>query len=372
MPFKVVLDTNVYSSDKYRLGQGFKTLGRLCKGGHAEVLLPFIVRREFETQLDANAADTLSNFEKSSKKLANSPIPADLRGALDELIDTFKARKQDVLQSHLLSFGEWIQEYGVEERALNGEHAIAAMENYFNIGPPFKALKVREDIPDALLYQEVVYLAKDQPLIFICNDTKLVESILGVPNITHFSDLNSFLASEAVQGVIAQGAASDAEDLLLHLKQFAATHNNSLATYVSHRGAEDLAGTHFSSASLPGDDREAYIYMFGSLDDVEFDWDNATYHGEMVYVVPFAGQGDFNITYYVPKWDVEQVEQRGGSYSYHNDYVVEVDEEAALWVRGMLRIKIADDYEPGDDLEDAIEELNIDEVDSPTLVEDAH
>lgn len=372
MPLRVVLDTNVYSSDKYRLGQGFKTLGRLCKDGHAELLLPFIVRREFETQLDVNAAEALSSFEKSCKKLANSPIPADLRASLDELVCTFKARRQDVLDSHSLNFSEWMLEHDVEERPLNGEHAVAALENYFNIGPPFKALKVREDIPDALLYQEVAHLAKDQPLIFICNDTKLVEAIAGVPNIRHFSDLNGFLASEAVQEVVALGAATDAQDLLVRLKQFAAAGDSALSTYVSDHGAEDLAGTYFTSPSLPGDDREAYIYMFGSLDNVDFDWDNATYHGEMVYVVPFAGLGEFNITYYVPKWDVEQIEQRGGSYSYHNDYVVEADEEATLQVTGTLRIKIADDYKVGDDLDEAIEALSIDEVDSPTLVEDAH
>ncbi|QNN76821.1 DUF4935 domain-containing protein [Pseudoxanthomonas mexicana] len=371
MPLKVILDTNVYTSDRFRQGQGFKTLSTLCTNGHTEVLLPHIVKREFETQLDANAAKVIAEFEKASKQLARGPIPKDLRAELDTLREKFKTRKPEVIGSHAASFAEWQQAHGVSELALNGDHAVAAMLNYFTGGPPFKSAKKRDDIPDALLYQQVVDLAQQGPIVFVCKDATLSASVGGIANITHYADLNSFVASPQIQAVIAQQeAAENATKLLQRLKAFAADLPNALTEYVSDHGAEDLASTHFSSPSIPGDDREAYIYMFGSLYDIEFDWDSASYHGDMVFVVPFSGEGEFNITYYVPKWDVEEIDNRGGSYSYHNDYVVEADEEAALWVNGRLRIKLADDYQPGDELEDAIEELTIDEVDPPVLVED--
>lgn len=370
MPITVILDTNVYSSDKYRLGQGFKTLGRLCQNGHVEVLLPYVVKREFETQLDANAAEVLASFEKSSKKLANSPIPADLRVALDALNARFKERKQEVIASHAAHFANWRQENAVNELALRGEHAISAMQAYFTGAAPFQSLKKRDDIPDAMLYQQVLDLAQQDPVIFVCNDQNLAASLGENENITRYIDLNALIASPEVQAIIAQQDVADVAALLQRLMAFAAEPPNRLTEYVSDHGAEDLASTHFSSPSIPGDDREAYIYMFGSLYDIEFDWDSATYHGDMVFVVPFAGEGEFNITYYVPKWDVEEIDNRGGSYSYHNDYVVEADEEAALWVKGRLRIKIFDDYTPGDGLEDAIEELTIDDVDPPVLIED--
>lgn len=78
----------------------------------------------------------------------------------------------------------------------------------------------------------------------------------------------------------------------------------------------------------------------------------------------------FNISYYVPKWDVEQIERRGGAYRQHNDYVVEVEKEAELSVSGAPRVVVAGDYQASDELEDAVEELGIDWVDSPILAED--
>ena len=371
MPLKVVLDTNVYSSDKFRLGQGFKTLSSLCQNGHVDVILPYIVRREFETQLDTNAAEILGDFEKASKRLAASPIPGDLRAELDELRDKFKARKQEVIGSHAAKFAIWRQEHAVNELTLSGDHAVAAMENYFAAGAPFKSAKTREDIPDAMLYQAVVDLANAGSVIFICNDHKLAASVADIGSITHYGDLNGFLASTEVQAIIAQHETADnVANLLLRLKVFAEASPNLFTEYVSDHGGEQLAGIRFSSPSVPGDDREAYIYQFGNLYDIEFDWDSSAYHGDLVYVVPFAGEGVFNINYFVSKWDAYEVESRGGSYRYHNDYVVEADEEAELWVTGMLRIKVSDTYTPEDDLEDAIEEMSIDSVDAPRLIED--
>lgn len=49
---------------------------------------------------------------------------------------------------------------------------------------------------------------------------------------------------------------------------------------------------------------------------------------------------------------------------------MEADEEAELWVTGMLRIQVSDEYTPEDDLADAIEEMSIDSVDAPRLIED--
>lgn len=371
MPLKVVLDTNVYSSDKFRLGQDFKTLGGLCQNGHVEVMLPYIVKREFETQLDTNAAEIMAGFEKFSKRTVGGPIPADLRTELDALIAKFKARKQEIVQSHRVHFDAWRHDHAVHDLAFDGVHAAAAMENYFTAGPPFQLAKNREDIPDAMIYQDILKVAADGPVVVICKDKKLTKAVVNIANVTHYPDLNGFIASAEVQAIIAQQeAANNAANLLQRLKDFTAIVPNLLTEFVSDHGGEQLAGTRFSSRSIPGDDREAYIYMFGSLYDIEFDWGGATYHGDLVFVVPFGAEGIFNINYFVPKWDVHEIESRGGSYRYHNDYVVEADEEAELWVTGMLRIKVSDRYTPEDDLEDVIEEMSIDSVDEPCLVED--
>jgi hypothetical protein len=372
MPITVILDTNVYSSDKFRLGQPFRTLGGLCKSGHVKLLLPYIIKREFETQLEANAAEMVSGFQKAAKRLAASPIPNGFRGELDGVIATLKAQQQEVVGSHKAHFLAWLKEHAVTELPLSGEHAVAAMENYFLAGPPFKSAKNRDDIPDAMIYQALIELVDEGPVVFICNDLGLKSAICGIGAVTQHKDLNEFIASNDVQTFIAEQDAivERPEVLLKHLTELASTSPNLLVEFVSEHGGEGLASTHFSSPSIPSDDREAYISLFGSLDDVEFDWSRAAYHGGSVIVVPFSAEGEFGISYYVPKWDAEEIERRGGSYSYHNDYVVEADEQALLAVKGTLRIKVSEGFKPGDDIADAIDEMTIETLDKPVLVED--
>ena len=371
MPIRVILDTNVYSRDKFRIGQGFKTLGNLCKSGRVEVLAPFIVMREFETQLDANATDAVAGFEKFGKRLAASPIPNDLRGELDGFLAKLKERRGEVIESHRADFLRWLDDCGAIKLELDGAHAVSAMQGYFSAAPPFQSVKSRADIPDAMIYQAVLEAASSGPVVFVCGDKNLTKAISAAPQVTHHNDLSEFLASKEVQDILTeQEEEALATEVLKQLKELSTTSPNQLDGFVSEYGGEGLAGTSFCSPSIPGDDREAHIYMFGSLDDVEFDWEIAVYHGDRTYVVPFSGNGEFNITYYVPKWDVAEIEDRGGSYSYHNDYVVEADEAALLSVRGTLRVKISDEFEAGDELSDAIDEMAIDSVEEPILAED--
>lgn len=408
MPLRVVLDTNIFRNDPFRQSQGFKTLGHLCTTGKIELFLPEIVRREFETQLDADDTDALAKFKKAAADLLERPVPADIKAAIGDLIKNLEAKKEEVAQASAASFNAWTKEHKVKHIPLSGDHALAAMGAYFTAGKPFKVAKERKDLPDAMIYQSLLQLLAEGPLVLVCSDGKLSEACGSVDGVTVHQSLKELIASEVVQALIVQdeapkkatqetevqstataGSWAEAEvispaaldvqylqtgqsikAIIEGLKQLSLKDSNALTSYVSSHGGESLATTTFNSPSIPGDDREAYIAMFGDLDEVEFEWEQAAYHGNSIYIVPFQATGYFNISYYVPKWDVEQIESRGGSYHQHNDYVVEAEEEAELHVSGALRIVVAGDYQAGDELENAIEELEIDSVDSPMLAED--
>lgn len=408
MPLRVVLDTNIFRSDIFRRSQEFKTLGKLCMAGKIEIVLPEIVRREFETQLQADGDEALTKFNKAASELLERAVPADIKAATDDLVKNLGARKYEVAQAPIASFGDWTKVHGIKHLPLSGDHAVAAMDAYFTAGKPFKAAKERKDLPDAMIYQSLLQLVAEGPLVLVCHDGRLKEACSSVDGVTVYQNLKELIASNAVQILIVEdeapkkatqeddaqstatagswaeaevisAAALDAQYLqtgqsikaiIEGLKQLSLKDPNALTSYVSSHGGESLASTTFNSPSIPGDDREAYIAMFGDLDEVEFEWEQAAYHGNSIYIVPFQATGYFNISYYVPKWDVEQIESRGGSYHQHNDYVVEAEEEAELHVSGALRIVVAGDYQAGDELENAIEELEIDSVDSPMLAED--
>jgi len=408
MPLRVVLDTNIFRSDIFRRSQEFKTLGHLCTAGKIEIVLPEIVRREFETQLQADGDEALTKFNKAASELLERAVPADIKAAIGDLVKNLGARKEEVAQAPIASFGDWTKVHGIKHLPLSGDHAVAAMAAYFTAGKPFKAAKERKDLPDAMIYQSLLQLVAEGPLVLVCYDGRLKEACSSVDGVTVYQNLKELIASNAVQTLIVEdeapkkatqeadaqstatvGSWAEAEVIspaaldaqYLHtgqsikaiiegLKQLSLKDPNALTSYVSSHGGESLATSTFNSPSIPGDDREAYIATFGDLEEVEFEWEQAAYHGNSIYIVPFQATGYFNISYYVPKWDVEQIESRGASYHQHNDYVVEAEEEAELSVSGALRVVLASDYQTGDELEAAIEELEIDSVDSPMLAED--
>lgn len=394
MPLRVVLDTNIFRSDTFRRSQEFKTLGHLCTAGKVEIVLPEIVRREFETQLHTDGADALAKFKKAASELLERTVPAEIKAAIDDLVKNLEAKKEEVAQAPTASFDEWTKEHGVKDLPLSGDHALAAMDAYFTAGKPFKAAKDRKDLPDAMIYQSLLQLAAEGSLVLVCTDGRLKEACSSVDGVTVYQNLKELISSDVVQTLIVEDeapkkTAHDAElqatanatswaeaevfspkAIIEALKQISLKDSNALTSYVSSHGGESLATTTFNSPSIPGDDREAYVEMFGNLENVKFEWEQAAYHGNSVYIVPFQATGDFIISYYVPRWDVEQLESRGASYRQHNDYVVEAEEEAELSVSGALRVVVERDYQAGDELEDAIEELEIDSVDSPILAED--
>lgn len=403
---RVVFDTNIYRGDKFRRGQAFKTLTTLLDGGRVELHLPYVVRREFETHLDLESAEKLQALKKASADLLDRPLPEDVREHLVALDVLVEGCKDSLIRFACDDFRLWLGQAGVKDLPLTGEHVLEAMKSYFVAEPPFKEAKRRDDIPDAMVYQSLVEFTKDGPVAFVCNDGRLAEASDKLANITRFKGLSEFIASKAVQsliieneiaktqgvegagvvegdireapdqnGVEVEGALEDVgqsvKDILAGLQTLTLSTPNAITNFVSEHAGDQLAGETFYSPSLLSDDRMAYIYMFGALQQVEFDWDSAAYHGDATYLVHFKGKGLFNINYYVSKWDAHLVEERGASWKYHNDYVVEADEEASLLVSGTLRIVIASEIDEDEDLVDAIEDMEIDSVDEPALSEDA-
>ena len=346
-----------------------------------------IVRREFETHLHAEDAKAADNFKKAAKDLLKRPVPADIKAAIDNVVKNLEARTDEVAQVSTASFDAWTKENGVEDMPLSGNHVLAAMNAYFTAGKPFKTVKERENLPDAMIYQSLLQLVAEGPLVLVSFDGNLSKACTNVDDLTVYKTLQKLIASDAVQTLIIEDEApkkaiQEAEIQYMHmsqsikaiierLKHLSCEYKNVLTSYISSNVGESLATTIFKSPSIPGDDREAYILSSDVLDEVNFEWEQAVYHGNSIYMVPFQAIGYFYIRYYVSKWDVKDIENRGAIYSEHNDYLVKAEEDAQLSISGALRILIASNYQANDELEDAIGELKIDSVDSPLLAEDA-
>jgi PIN domain len=380
MPIRVVLDTNVYTNDKLRRSEPFKSLGRLLKTGDLKLILPFIVMREFQTQLRASNSDDIANLLKSGRALIDRGIPDDLKTALQVLLLKF-ADRQEQVEGHAQSeFDHWLAENAVAQHGLSADLSKKAMEAYFTGQAPLVSPKDRKHIPDSFLYQALAELAAEGAVCFVSHDNQLREHCAKIVKVEVFESLTKFIAAEQVQSLIVEEEVSQSSDrastsgskknVLKRLQHYAEI-NPHIKTYVAEHGAEMVAGTTFRSRSIPGNDQEAYVQMFGHLDDIELSWDEAVYMGDSTFVVPYAGTGEMLIEYYLNKADTWQVEDRHVSLTDHNNHVWEVQENCSVTIHGVLSIELDEDFESVLDIAEALQDLEIDSIESVCLEEDA-
>ncbi|RYH65645.1 MAG: hypothetical protein EON54_05455 [Alcaligenaceae bacterium] len=400
MPLRVVLDSNIYTGDKLRKGEPFKTLARMCKKGDVLVILPYIVEREIQTQLAAGSKDDVIAFLKSGKELLSRGVPDDVGAVLGAAINLLNDRQNDVVAHAQVLFDQWGIENNVAKHGLSADLSRKAMEAYFTGQAPLTSPKDRKHIPDAFLYQAIVELAGEGPLFVVSQDNQLRNQCANIPDVEVFENLTSFIASAPVQGLIVEEdvlqsivqvgswmeaemvapvpsnaekvekATVDVKTILERLRQYANS-DPFIKNYVAEHGAEDGAGQTFRSRSVPGDDGEAYLQSYGPLDEVELYWDDAAYMGDSTYLVPYRGTGEMLVEYYLRKSDWHEVDGRKVSFTDHNDYVFEVEEERGVTVDGLLRIELDDDAISSDDISTSIQSIEIDSIENVALEKDA-
>ncbi len=367
---KIILDTNIFTRDKARKMQNFTTLARLCAAGQIDLIVPYMVKREFETQLDVYAGDLTTRFKKSAKELLGGPAPREFLDAVKSAVEMFEKQQQTIVNSYRNDFNLWLINCQATEHAIGLHHVQAALESYFTGSEPYRSAKSREDIPDGLIYQAIEEFASTGTVAFVSADKQISSAAKKLRSVSHYKDLSTFIASKEIQDLIADldnARFESITDMLVGMLD-----DNPLVGFLVDRGGEKLPGTYLHSYSIPSDDKEAYIESFGDLEHVELNWADLIYHGGMVYTIPFKAFGTFDISYYVSNYEIHRVEERGGSFSIHNDYVVEAHESTNLRVSGTLRFQISHDLSPDDPIEDAIEKISVDAFDEPMLLEDEH
>ncbi len=76
----VVLDTNIFSSDRRRNSGAFRAFARLCKGGKVKLHVPFVVRNEFLSQQKQEVRKLLKDFRRIAHELSTITLHDEISG----------------------------------------------------------------------------------------------------------------------------------------------------------------------------------------------------------------------------------------------------------------------------------------------------
>ena len=146
----LVLDTCIYSRRPRLDSKEFLLLKGMAASGKIILHVPFVVEREFTTQLEHDQREKLqSAIKQVSRALSfepHGPHSEKLAGQLRSLKSAFS----ELVQERAEAFINWLAEAGAVRHPLTLEQALEAMEAYFTGAPPLKQPKVRKDIPDLI------------------------------------------------------------------------------------------------------------------------------------------------------------------------------------------------------------------------------
>lgn len=368
--YRVVLDTNIYRSNPRRDNLPFSALSRLCKADVVQLFVPYIVLREFQTQQSTQGKKQLAALVSAARSLGNQPgTPEDLSPQLAQLIDQLTAREAEIASGTEEYFLGWIKDNKANVVDLSASQAQSAMEAYFVGDTPLKEPKVRNDIPDALIFQAVRELAAS-PLTFVCEDEKLRNACASIAGVTVFSSLPAFIESAGVQDEIKELDVIQKIGPIVDAMEKFEEETLEFTSTVRNKVGEALMWKKIESRSIPDDNHEATISGYSEPEDIELDFDEAAYFGGGEFGIPFRATLQVEGFYYLFKGDVYRAEDRRVSLSDHNDHYYEAEETFEVVVEGLVKVTCDRDAIDLDEIDAAMTSIEIDSLGPVRLAEE--
>lgn len=341
--FHLVLDTNIYRKSPKRKDLAFLALERLAKTGLAQVHLPYVVEREFQTQQVAQYKKETDASIGGLESLAKKGLEPAQLAVIQGLLTTLKATVPAIVADTEQALPNWIASISGKRHPITEVQARAAMEAYFLGLAPLKAAKVRDDIPDSFIFQVISELAKtNTPLVIIAEDEKIAQASEALAGVSVYRSLSGFIESQPVQAELLD------LDIIKNLPSIRKTieayeqKDGQIALLLTQNGGEAIVRKTVHSQSIPDDNHEATITGYYDPADVDLKFEELNYFGYGEFGLPFTFTATVSIAYYIFKSDYYCLdESKMPSVSDHNDHYYEAEEDIDIEVSGMLKLSFA-------------------------------
>ena len=378
----IVIDTSCIA--KFTCGNAnYKAMKRLVEAEEIRVHVPYVVRREFETQKEIEAQKLYSESLKALKALSNrfheisniKNIISNLENAERSILDSVKADNEeffDGLSSNI--------------KDISSEQALKAMEAYFGGNPPLTNRKDRQDIPDSFICQSIQSIKSDEDidsLVVIANDNKIKNTFTDQEGYIVFSSLKEFLSNEEMQAILANiDTLESLRDNPLGLISRLENNNAVIADYLSSAVGEAVHGKTIEGPLIPSDDHEATISRYYEGIDIEFDYTDIIHYGNNQVGINFALDlwvtGDFYINksdYYANEYNFSIDDWNDHYYLAESEFLVKVTGVVSIKLNSdnldVKEINLIDSDELEDHLSDYYSEaiIKIESIDSLELID---
>lgn len=366
----IAIDTNTISKLKISHAS-YKAIRRLVESENLIVNIPYIVKREFETQTihsvtqDYDKAITcLKSLSRKVYDVAEVKVISDKLSNIDEeIINSAK-------ESNKVFFAGWSPRF----HNIDHTQTIDSLEAYFQGTLPFKKIKDKNDIPDSFLCRGIESLKEVnsiENMIVITNDDKVLDNFYKKDGYSLHRTIDDFLNTSSIQDLLKSSG------LYLKIKKYVKKPLNLikkieqdkpiLRDYLKHSVGEFICEKTITYVSMSGDDQEALITSSDDAEKADIDFENPIYYGGDQIGFNFRLTVWVNAMFYIRNHNIDTYHHKYESpiIEYNNRYY-EDEDCFHLKVTGIVSIKI--DFETFDlrdlELSEDFELPDIQEIES--------
>ena len=333
----LVLDTAIYRGIPRLDSPEFKLLSYMVERGYLVLHVPHIVEREQSTELEQvqrgrlkKAINVLTNalsFEE------HGPKSKDLNSSLEEL----RANLDYLVEERSAAFTYWLDKYNAVHHQITLDQTQRALEAYFKGLPPLKQPKVRKDIPDSFIFQQILDLKNtyQSQLGIVVEDNGLRSACVGA-GIACWVSLHEFITSPAAQKFLAQTVIKENKDEIL---SFVRSLLNEKIDNISAAVETTLLSNDYSllsGDSIPGENKE--IYLSGVNTPYEVEVVEIEYLGDTVFLAYVQAQVELQYQFPMFKIDVLALDVDKYHFSPLNDHYFEVETTDVFQFSGRIEL----------------------------------
>lgn len=337
----LVLDSSVYRRSPRLDSPEFKILSYLASTGSLTLHLPYIVEREFTSYLEQIQKERIELATRKITSALNFDGHGPKSQGLSIILEKLKADAQELVAERSESFIHWIEAHDAVRHPISIENSHSALEAYFTGQPPLKEPKVRNDIPDSFIFQQILDLKNDYAaeLGLVIEDNAL-RSACTDAEIDCWSKLADFLASPVAQEFLTQAVIQENE---AEISEFVSGIANENIVEITSELEKLMLSSDYSTLSgdmIPGEFNQIYLSGVDTPYDVEIE--NIEYLGGTVFLIDVIGNVDLTYEFSVHIYDAYALDEDKFHISPLNEHYVEVETTDQFTFKGQVEFEFTE------------------------------
>lgn len=340
----VALDTSGIGKNRNQKNASYKALKRLVEANQLTIHIPYVVKRELETQEVAYYLNEYRAVKDNLRKFLKVPKSKEIHEITLSINEQIENAEQKILEDAQIFSRSWLDGLHSQIQELDVSQTIQALEAYFNGLAPLTTIKNREDIPDSFICRGIERIKSNlESLTIIANDKKIIKSFENSINYKIFKNIDDFIASPKIQEKLKGLDIIEKEtvDLTNFINKFEKI-NPIIHNYLESNISEELWQVTINLDSIDNGDDEATITSAYDGENIKVNFDEPIHYGNNQLGYYFELQVEAEIEYFMNIHDTYSHldDDILMNMTYWNDYISKVSRTAQLHVSGVISIQI--------------------------------